>query len=533
MSTPSPRNDPPPVSPAPPPPTGAAIHAPPPGRAVAATEPLQSVPPDLAALQQYQILREISRGGMGLVYLARNTTLDRLEVLKVLNTAGLNRPGVLERFLREMRSAARLQHPNVVTAYAAFQVGHSIVFAMEYIEGSDLAKVVRDQGPLPVVHAAYYTHQAARGLQHAHEKGMIHRDIKPSNLMLQKVGKKHTIKILDFGLAKASIEGEARSDLTGLGRMLGTPDFIAPEQTRDAANADIRADLYSLGCTLYFLLAGQPPFKGRGMYEVLEAHQFHTPRPLTLIRPEVPAELAAIVAKLMAKDPAQRYQTPAEVLTALAPFIRPTNSMSIGHPPARAEATAEPPSSAETIPPAGSTSPVPTVPRKPAEASAALTEASAVQDERPSSEPAARSEPLPLRQVATWVFWAFTQATTFLLAATGFAYLTADAANPAPVPGAASRFFGSAVLVLGLYAVFGSLTRDPSPGSGFRLRWADGRVWAGSLLLATLFGITASDYLGFRQALTTWLWVVSLLLAIVVGMIIPLLLKRWPSRTVS
>src|SRR5205807_7732876 len=150
------------------------------------------------------------------------------------------------------------------------------------------------------------------GLQHAFEKGMVHRDIKPSNLMLQKAGKKYTIKILDFGLAKASIEGEARSDLTGLGKMLGTPDFVAPEQTRDATNADIRADLYSLGCTLYFLLAGEPPFKGRSMYEVLEAHQFHAPRPLTLLRPEVPAELVAVVAKLMENDPAKRSQPPAE-----------------------------------------------------------------------------------------------------------------------------------------------------------------------------------------------------------------------------
>ncbi len=283
---------------------------------------IANIPPELEANHQYEFLRELGRGGMGVVYLAKNKLMDRLEVLKVVNKALLNHPGAVERFLREIRSAAKLSHANVVGAYSALQMGELLVFAMEYIEGQDLASVVKSQGPLPIPHACFYVQQAAQGLQHAFEKGMVHRDIKPQNLILAREGKKHIVKVLDFGLAKATREKKDDTGLTGEGQMLGTPDYIAPEQTLDAAKADIRADIYSLGCTLYYLLAGHPPFSARSLGAILVAHQMHEAKPLNLVRPEVPEELAAVVRKMMAKTPAKRYQTPREVLQALTPFVK-------------------------------------------------------------------------------------------------------------------------------------------------------------------------------------------------------------------
>ena len=271
----------------------------------------------------YEVLEELGRGGMGVVYLAKNVLMDRREVLKVVNKALLDRPGVEERFLREIRAAAMLNHNHVVKAYSAVQAGESVIFAMEYVDGEDLAKVVRRQGPLPIPDACDYISQAALGLQHAHKHQMVHRDIKPHNLILSRQGKKHVVKILDFGLAKAQREGEAVADLTGAGAMMGTPAYMAPEQARDAASADIRADIYSLGCTLYFLLTGAPPFTGRSHFEILKAHESTEATPLSQMRAEAPAELAAVVAKMMAKDPERRYQKPIGVAKALAPIIKP------------------------------------------------------------------------------------------------------------------------------------------------------------------------------------------------------------------
>ncbi len=221
------------------------------------------------------------------------------------------------------RSAAKLQHANIVTAYSAMRFGQSLVLAMEYVEGLDLAAKVKTQGPLPVAHACYFIHQAALGLQHAHECGMVHRDIKPANLILARDGKKAIVKVLDFGLAKVTSEGQTDSGLTREGQMVGTPDFIAPEQIRDAKSADIRADIYSLGCTLYYLLTGGPPFRGDHLWDVYQAHFSMDAGPLNLVRPEVPVELAAVVAKMMAKEPARRFQTPGEVARALTLFFKP------------------------------------------------------------------------------------------------------------------------------------------------------------------------------------------------------------------
>ncbi|MGH7222567.1 MAG: protein kinase domain-containing protein, partial [Gemmataceae bacterium] len=283
---------------------------------------LDNLPPELAEHPDYEVLHELGRGGMGIVYLSRHRLSGRMEVLKVMNKALLGQADSKERFLREIQSAARLDHKNVVKMYTALELGELMVLVMEYVPGEDLAQVIQERGPLPVLNACYYVQQAAAGLQHAFEKGMIHRDIKPQNLILAREGKKHVVKILDFGLAKATREGSVDAGLTGTGVMVGTPGYVSPEQILDAATADIRADIYSLGCTLYYLLAGAPPFSGRSLFEILQAHHKGEARPLNLVRPEVPKALALVVWKMMAKKAAQRYQTPMEVVRALEPFVK-------------------------------------------------------------------------------------------------------------------------------------------------------------------------------------------------------------------
>jgi serine/threonine protein kinase len=287
--------------------------------------PADTLPPELVDHPDWEIVRELGRGGMGVVYLANNRLMGRPEVLKVVGRHLIERPGVADRFLREIRSAGRLQHPNIVTAYSARQLGQSVVFAMEYVKGYDLAKLVKSSGPLPIAHSCHFIHQAALGLQHALENEMVHRDIKPANLIVRG-GKKGILKVLDFGLAKVTSEGESDSNLTREGQMVGTPDYIAPEQIRDAKSADIRADIYSLGCALYYLLSGSPPFRGAHLWDIYQAHFSMDAGPLNLVRPEVPVELAAVVAKMMAKEPGRRFQTPGEVARALTPFFRPIAS---------------------------------------------------------------------------------------------------------------------------------------------------------------------------------------------------------------
>jgi formylglycine-generating enzyme required for sulfatase activity/serine/threonine protein kinase len=294
-----------------------------------------SLPPGLAAHPDYEIKRELGRGGMGVVYLAHNRMMGRDEVLKVMGQHLMGHPGLLERFIREIHSVAKLRHPNIVTAYHATRFGESLLLAMEYVEGLDLSRMVETKGPMPVAHACLFIHQAALGLQHAHEEGLIHRDIKPHNLMLSRKGDKATVKILDFGLAKAAREklaGDIESSraLTGAGQALGTPTYMAPEQIMDASTADIRADIYSLGGTLYYLLTGRPPFQAKSLYDLYQAHISRIADPLNQVRPDVPAELAALVAKMLAKDPAERFQTPGEVAQALKPFCTKANAALTG-----------------------------------------------------------------------------------------------------------------------------------------------------------------------------------------------------------
>jgi serine/threonine protein kinase len=288
------------------------------------------VPPELTENTGYEVVKELGRGGMGVVYLARNLLMDRLEVLKLMNKAQVGKPESIERFIQEIRSAARLNHPNVATAYSAHLVGEQLVLAMEYIEGDDLGKIVKARGPLPIPFACFCAREAALGLQRGHELGLVHRDIKPSNLILTKQGKRSFVKIVDFGLAKAKAETPSERGLTATNQMMGTLGFTAPEQLRDARSADTRADIYSLGCTLYCLLTGATPFQGNSAYEVFIAQEAGGVRPLREIRPEVPAEVAEIVAKMMSKDTNARYRQPAEVAAALLPFMQPTTKPSAG-----------------------------------------------------------------------------------------------------------------------------------------------------------------------------------------------------------
>lgn len=282
--------------------------------------PCPDLPPELARHPKYLILRELGRGGMGVVYQARQTVMNRQVVIKVINRSLLEQPGAVERFRREVQAAAQLSHPNIVAAYDAEQAGELHILVMEFVPGQSLAEVLEKKGPLSVANACYYVRQTAVGLQHAHDRGMVHRDIKPQNLMLTPKGR---IKILDFGLAKLVSERGKSKGLTPSDACMGTPEYISPEQAQDASSADIRADLYSLGCTLYCLLAGRPPFREETWMKTILAHIQKAPPPLPELRPDVPDRLWRVVARLLAKDPAQRYQKPVEVVQALAPFAKP------------------------------------------------------------------------------------------------------------------------------------------------------------------------------------------------------------------
>ena len=230
-------------------------------------------------------------------------------------------------------AAARLHHPNIVTAHDADQAGGLHFLVMEYVEGQTLAEYLAAYGPPPWGHTCEYVRQAALGLQHACEQGMVHRDVKPHNLMLTPEGE---VKILDFGLARlggfaeepvapatesaAPPAGATTGPLTTTGTVIGSCDYMAPEQAGDAHRADIRADIYSLGCTLYHLLSGRPPFPGGTSWDKLARHAGEEPEPLNRLRPDLPPGLSAVVRKMTAKAAADRYQTPAEAAAALAPF---------------------------------------------------------------------------------------------------------------------------------------------------------------------------------------------------------------------
>lgn len=270
-------------------------------------------------LGPYRILNQIGAGGMGQVFLAEHAQLRRKIALKVLPAKQALDPFNVERFYREARAAAALDHPNIVHAYdvACDKGTHFLV--LEYIDGVTLDRKLGECGQLPVGEAVSFAVQAAAGLQHAHDKGVAHRDIKPANLL---IGRDGIVKILDLGLAQFFEDSG-----TDLARgPMGTTDYVAPEQLVDSASADHRADIYNLGATLYHLLTGRPPFEGTTAAKMI-AHQLSAVTPAHDVCPDVPEDLSAVVEAMLAKDPADRYQTAAEVVQALMPFMNVPDRM--------------------------------------------------------------------------------------------------------------------------------------------------------------------------------------------------------------
>lgn len=270
-------------------------------------------------LGKYRLLSHLGTGGMSSVYLAEHVLMRRRVAIKVLPRSRVNDSSYLERFHREARAVASLDHRNIVRAYDVDQEDQNHFLVMEYVPGYSLHELVTKRGRLDFVPAAEYARQAADGLHHAHRMGMVHRDIKPGNLLLDDKG---TIKLLDLGLARFFDEDEDQS-LTRKHdeRILGTADYLSPEQAIDSHSADVRSDIYSLGCTLYFFLTGRPPFPDGTLAQRLLAHQTRQPPALERERPDIPSGLAAIVCQMMAKQPEQRFQTALAASQALLSWL--------------------------------------------------------------------------------------------------------------------------------------------------------------------------------------------------------------------
>lgn len=316
---------------------------------------------DGLVLGNYVILDKLGQGGMGLVLKAEHRRMKRVVALKVLSPHVTRTPDLLRRFQREVEAAAKLSHPNIVIAHDADEAGGTYFLVMEYVEGTDLSALVKRDGPLPIGQALDYILQAARGLEYAHRHGVIHRDIKPGNLLLEcgdlsplslsrpgspqaelaatesYSGKateakkesgdksphsKGRLKILDMGLARVESAGGTQDELTGSGQIMGTVDYMAPEQAVSTKHADQRADIYSLGLTLWYLLTGRPAYPGQTAVEKLMARQTAPIPSLRDACPGVPSALEAVFAKLVAKTPEARYQTMAEVIADLEQFLR-------------------------------------------------------------------------------------------------------------------------------------------------------------------------------------------------------------------
>jgi serine/threonine protein kinase len=278
---------------------------------------------------KYKLLERVGVGGMGQVFLCEHLFMKRRVAVKILPPAKAEQPAALGRFYREARAAGQLEHPNIVRTHDIDQDGNLHYIVMEYVDGSNLLDMVKKHGPMPAPRAAHYIRQIAYGLQYAFDNGLIHRDIKPGNILIDREG---TAKLLDMGLARFY---QDQSDMLTVKYddkiVLGTADYVAPEQVANSHSVDVRADIYALGGSLYFLLAGHPPFPTGTVSQKLLWHRTKDPTPIRQVKPDVPEGLAAVVAKMMHKDPSQRYQTPAEAAAdldawAAAEPIRPAES---------------------------------------------------------------------------------------------------------------------------------------------------------------------------------------------------------------
>lgn len=280
---------------------------------------------EFLVLGPYRLIERLGQGSMGEVFKAWDVKRERHVALKMIHKENLSFPRAMERFRREMETSAQLDHPNIVVARDADELVGRPYMVMDFVEGTDLSRLVKHGGPLAIHLACAIGRQVALGLQHAYERGVVHRDIKPGNLLLMRPTEMNPalVKILDFGLARFDDERGNAGRLTQDGAVIGTVDYIAPEQAVSAKIADTRSDIYSLGCTLYFLLTGRPAFPGASVVDKIAARRIGTFPSLRDLRPEAPPALDRVLAKMAAREPADRFQTPVEVAHALEPFTVP------------------------------------------------------------------------------------------------------------------------------------------------------------------------------------------------------------------
>ncbi len=276
----------------------------------------------------YKILEPLGQGGMATVFKAEHKVLRRSVALKVLPLEATSNQEAVDRFQREARAIAQLEHESIVQVYEIGQQGVAHFIVMEFVPGRKLSRLIEERGRLAASETAEVGYLTAIGLEHAVERGVIHRDIKPSNIIITPKGK---VKILDMGLAMFSgdwaDEAAAKKDLTHAGEVLGTVDYVAPEQAKNSRSADTRSDIYSLGCALYQCLTGRVPFPDGSLVEKLLAHREDQPPPIQQFAADTPPPLIAVVNKMMAKRPEDRYQRPAEVAQALSPFRASLSSL--------------------------------------------------------------------------------------------------------------------------------------------------------------------------------------------------------------